>query len=312
VFEVDTVLLKNYRESVDLTNFPKKFISDWYNHATPDELTRWYTERFKCLKYALYLSGYAVAEKAGDPSLPEEYVPILGMDFQDNPHSQLFAHFIQKRPGENKAFSDLELTTKKRMILWPRGLFKTSAVRVDIVQTILNYPNIRIVFLTGSDGLAKKQLQVIKMFFEQPTKRFKFLFPEFCLKSVRNEKIKDELDPRAWTDVPARLGTAKEFTVPCRTNRTLADPTFRIATAKMVKAGLHADLIYCDDLVNETNYRKPTALAKCYQDYLQLRLGSMMMSKHILISRTFLSYFKAMLLCWNISRMPISSVCPVI
>jgi hypothetical protein len=173
------------------------------------------------------------------------------MDFQEDPHALLFSEFVQKRPGENLVLSDLEALTKKRMILWPRGIFKTTAVRVDIVQTILNYPNVRICFLTGGDTLAKLQLKAIKQVFEKPTAYFKHLFPEFCLKSVRNMRVRDEADPRAWTDVLCKMGNQHEFTVPARTNTTFAEPTFKISTAKAVKAGSHFDEIYIDDLVNE-------------------------------------------------------------
>ena len=269
VFDVDPILLDQYRRSIDFTNFPREFVQR-FKLLDDDTQQLWYSERFKCLKYHLYLSGFALAKKAGDESLPNDYVPILGMDFQYNPHSRLFARFLQKRPGENKVLSELETITKKMMILWPRGLFKTSAVIVDIIQTILNYPNIRICFLTGGDNLAKRQLKRVKKFFEQPSKRFKWLFPEFCLKSVRNKKIEDELDPRAWTDVQPKMGTAHDFTVPCRNNDTFAEPTFAISTARAVKAGSHFDLIYIDDLVNDQNYKSATALEKCYQDYLDI------------------------------------------
>jgi len=269
VFEIDPILFENYRKSVDLSTFPKGFVR-WYEGATPAERTDWYEGRFRCLKYHLYLSGYVEATKPGDPNLPKEYVPILGMDFQDNPHSKLFSCFLPKRPGENFVLSDLDQLTKKRMILWPRGLFKTSAVRVDIIQTILNYPDVRICFLTGSDKLAKAQLRAIKQFFEKPTKRFKWLFPEFCMKSVRNKKIQDETDPRAWSDELCKLGNAHEFTVPCRVNTFFAEHTFAISTSRSVKAGSHFDLIYIDDLVNEQNYRKVDALENCYQNYIDI------------------------------------------
>ena len=166
--------------------------------------------------------------------------------------------------------SDLEHLTKKMMILWPRGLFKTSAVIVEIVQTILNYPNVRICFLTGSDSLAKRQLRRIKRVFEQPTVRFRALFPEFCMKSIRNKKIADETDHRAWSDEPCKLGNAHEFTIPCRKNYTLAEPTFCLSTARSVKSGAHFDVIFIDDLVNDQNYRSVKALEKCYQDYLDI------------------------------------------
>lgn len=132
------------------------------------------------------------------------------------------------------------------MVLWPRGTFKTSAIIVEIVQFILNFPNIRTCFLTGGDGLAKRQVARVKRVFEKPTKKFKNLFPEFC-----GEK----------------LGNAHQFTVPCRTNDTFAEPTMAISTAKTVKAGSHYDIIFVDDLVNETNYRSPKLLQKCIEDY---------------------------------------------
>src|ERR1700676_1543806 len=269
MFNVDPVLLDRYRKSVDFTNFPRGFIK-WYEHANPEEKTQWFTERFLCLKYPLFLSGFVEAKKSGDPDLPKEYVPILGMDFQHDPHTLLFKQFLQMRPGEDFVLSDLDTVTKKRMILWPRGLFKTSSIIVEIVQTVLNYPNVRICFMTGGDQLAKRQLARVKRVFEKPTQRFKTLFPEFCLRSIRNKKIKDETDPRAWSDELCKMGTAHEFTVPARTNETAAEPTFAISTAKSVKAGSHFDLIIIDDLVNDQNYRSVKALEKCFQDYLDI------------------------------------------
>ena len=273
-FPVDPIIFKRYRESVDLTNFPREFVHGFIQLAE-EEKTKWYEGRFRCLKYHRYLAGYAEAEKAGDPNLPKEYTPVLGMDFQANPHDQLFGQFIRKRPGEGLVLSDLEPVTKKRMILLPRLHFKTAAVRVDIIQTILNYPNARLLFLTGGDKLAKVQLNTIKKFFERPTVRFRYWFPEFCLRDVRNHRVTEFLEdgspnPRAWVTQPAKLGTSFAFTVPCRTSEIFAEATFTISTAKSVKAGSHYDIIYIDDLVNETNYRKVDALQKCYDNYIDV------------------------------------------
>lgn len=272
LLKIDPQFLK-YRESVDLSNFPKGFLKT-YDAMSKDDRTRWFLGRYKCLKDHLYLSGFAKEERIGEPDT-YDYVPILGMDFQEDPHSQLFAQYLQKQPGAGVVLSDLESQFKKTMILWPRGLFKTSSIIVEIVQLILNYPNIRICFLTGGDQLAKRQCARVKRVFEKPTKRFRTLFPEFCIVSVRNKKIaefdKDGMpDERAWSDQPAKLGTLHEFTVPCRTNETFAEPTFAISTARSVKAGSHFDVIIIDDLVNEQNYRSPKALEKCYNDYIDI------------------------------------------
>jgi len=262
-------IFQHYRASINLTNFPRDFVKR-FNKFNDDTKDRWYVERFRCLKYPIYLSGYAEAKKAGDENLPISYTPILGMDFQPDPHALLFNRFVQKRPGEDIVFLELEQLAKKKMILWPRGLFKTSAVIVDIVQTILNYPNIRICFLTGGDQLAKRQLARVKRVFEQPTERFLWLFPEFCLKDVRNRKVKSDDSENAWSSELCKMGTAHEFTVPCRTNLTFAEPTFAISTARSVKAGSHYDIIYIDDLVNETNFRSIALLEKIYEEYLAI------------------------------------------
>jgi hypothetical protein len=175
-------------------------------------------------------------------------------DFQPNPHGMrdengrligLFSNFLQKDP--DIPLSDLDTQIKKRMVMWPRGLFKTSGVIIDIIQFILCYPDIRIGFLSGSIGVAKDQLARVKSAFEEPTTRFEHTYPEFCGK---------------------RLGNQSRFTIPNRTTKMVAQPTMMVTTAKSVKAGLHFDLLYVDDLVNDQNYQSPTALETCWNDYL--------------------------------------------
>src|ERR1700674_3288261 len=101
-FPIDPILFANYRKSVDLTNFPRSFVRGFVL-LHEDEQRKWYEGRFRCLKYHRYLAGYAEAKKPGDPQLPEEYVAILGLDFQADPHDELFRQFVQKRPGEGLA-----------------------------------------------------------------------------------------------------------------------------------------------------------------------------------------------------------------
>lgn len=215
-------------DDVDITTLPYNFQTD-YNAWPPAAQTNWRRDRFRAKHDHIFLG-----------------TDVLGMDFQENPHRLLFEQFIPKQPGTDLAYSDLDQNTKKRMILWSRGTFKTSSIIVEIVQTILNYPNIRMCFLTGGDQLAKRQLARTKRVFERPTKRFDALFPEFCGK-------KCTLDEKAnkWIEKDIKLGNAHEFTIPCRTNTTFAEPTFAISTARSVKAGSHFDVIFIDDLVNE-------------------------------------------------------------
>ena len=212
----------------------------------PDEFDKWKADRLACLTDPIELGN------------------VLGMDFQEDPHRLLFEQFIKFQPLSGLSLGRLSEIIKKFMILWPRGVFKTSAVRVWVVQMILNYPDIRLCFLTGGDELAKRQLKTIKDMFEKPTPEFLRRFPEFCTRSVFNKK------EQKWYDIPAVMGNAHEFTVPCRQKKTFPEPTFAISTAKSVKAGSHFDVILVDDLVNEQNYKSVKALAKCYQDYLDI------------------------------------------
>jgi phage terminase large subunit-like protein len=194
---------------------------------------------------------------------------ILGFDFQEHPHRMLFNQMIKLLPvnadGTAPDIALIDRQFKKRLVLWPRGVFKTSAVIVLIIQIILNYPDTRIIFLTGGDQLAKNQLARIKKMFEHPTQRFLELFPEFCLTSKFNKKTK------VWVDVHEPLGTQKQFTVPCRsTGFTSAEPTMAIYSTKSAKSGLHAEFIFIDDLVNDQNYKNAKMLETVYQHYLDI------------------------------------------
>ena len=68
---------------------------------------------------------------------------------QVNPHAGLFRELLH-RWSRGVPLYDLDREFKKRMILWPRGTFKTSAVIVAIVMLVLNYPDISILFWSGS------------------------------------------------------------------------------------------------------------------------------------------------------------------
>ena len=202
----------------------------------------WEVERLKCRTNPLFLSD------------------VLGLDLQENPHRALFAQLLRLR-GSQFPLANLDAVHKK-MVLWPRGTAKTSSIRVLITQVILNYPNIRICFLTGGDQLAKRQLAALKQVFERPTDRFKYLFPEFCTKSIQDKRT------GKWRDVAPSMGSAHQFSVPARSSTVFAEPTAAISTARSVKSGQHFDFLFVDDLVNDQNYSNAGALQKCYDQYL--------------------------------------------
>lgn len=206
------------------------------------ERKKWDADRFRCQTDPIYLSD------------------VLGMDLQPDPHEVLFKHLITCQ-GPKFPMSELDRFHKK-MVLWSRGTCKTTSLRVCMVSVILNYPDARLCFLTGGDQLAKRQLLALKLVFEKPTDRFKYLFPEFCFTSILNKKTKE------WTDVQEPLGTTQQFTVPARSSTVYAEPTFVISSARSIKSGSHYNFLFIDDLVNDQNYQNAAALEKCYQQYL--------------------------------------------
>lgn len=58
--DVSEKAFQYYRESFDFTNMPKAWLRT-YENMTEFERSRWFLERFKCLKSHLYLAG-SVAE----------------------------------------------------------------------------------------------------------------------------------------------------------------------------------------------------------------------------------------------------------
>jgi predicted phage terminase large subunit-like protein len=170
---------------------------------------------------------------------------VMGYDFVPEVHQELWAQYPQYDDKKPWAFqSDI----KKRLILWSRGHFKTSSVVVEIVQIILNFPDIRILIMQGSKTVTQNLLHEIKSHFtgQNPNSRINNLFPEFCA---------DE------------LGNANEFTVPARRQQGLAQATVTVASPRSVKTGQHYDIGFFDDLVNDQNYRSPRLLKRVREDF---------------------------------------------
>jgi hypothetical protein len=171
---------------------------------------------------------------------------VLGYDFVPAVHEPLWNQFF-KYDSEKPWASQSDIA--KILILWPRGHFKTTAVIVDIIQAILNFPDIRILIMRGSIKITQAWLGEIKAHFtgRNPNSRLASLFPEFC--------------------APLELDNATAFTIAARRNKGLAQATVTVASPKSVKTGTHYDIGFFDDMVNDQNYRSPTLLKKIQQDF---------------------------------------------
>jgi hypothetical protein len=176
----------------------------------------------------------------------QKLAEVLGYDFVPAVHSPLWSQFFQY--DDHKAWAK-QSDIAKVLILWPRGHYKTTAVVVDIIQAILNFPDIRILIMRGSIAITKAWLNEIRAHFTgtNPNSHLADFFPEFCTEGD--------------------LGNSMSFTVPARRNMGLAQATVTVASPNSIKTGTHYDIGFFDDLVNDQNYRSKIKLARVQQDF---------------------------------------------
>jgi predicted phage terminase large subunit-like protein len=169
---------------------------------------------------------------------------ILDFNFQEDVHTALFDMMVPKDvwvPIE--AFKGV----KRRLILWPRLHYKTSAEVVEIIQLILCDPNITILLVSGVVDLTKEIFEMVRNAFENNEKMAQ-TFPEYCGKKLtKNSKLY----------------------VKCRTVKgTKRGGTLNISTQKSTKSGIHADVVFLDDLQHDQNYQNPKLLEKVHKAYV--------------------------------------------
>lgn len=173
----------------------------------------------------------------------------LGYDFQPDTHAELFACFLKYDPSKPWFYGQDDIAN--RLILWPRGHYKSTAVVVEVIQAILNFPDIRVLLMQGSIKVTQTLLhQILSHFIGQAEgSRLVELFPEFCAnrKGMQAAKL--------------------SFTTPARTRRQLAQATVTVASPRSVKSGQHYEIGFFDDLVNDSNYRNLTQLEKVREDF---------------------------------------------
>lgn len=180
----------------------------------------------------------------------------MGWDFVPDVHQELFDQFI---PYDPKKPWQHQVEIKNRITLWPRGHYKSTAIQVEIVQAILNFPDITILIMRGGLGVTRTLLKEIKAYFTgaNPKSRLRELFPEFC-----GQKNKDGV-----FEFLDKLGNVDEFTVPCRVNKGIPQATVTVASPGAITTSQHYDIMFFDDLIHAKNYRSKTQLAKVEDDF---------------------------------------------
>lgn len=128
------------------------------------------------------------------------------------------------------------------MMLAPRGGLKSSIITGDCVSHLIANPDHAILFMSGTDGQVNKWSRKVRSVFET------------------NEKVIEALALEGQDSLVGNPWTVGEWTLACRTDQTVADPTFATSTLKRQRTGGHYHRVYIDDLIDWRNCRSPEQL----------------------------------------------------
>jgi phage terminase large subunit-like protein len=160
--------------------------------------------------------------------------------------------FLHKDPDVQpfKKFAEADTSTHDRALFLPRNGYKSTGNMVDVVQTIICWPDISILIVTGKEDLGRDFIGEIRRHFErqddgQPRpiddqfSAFQLAFPEFC---IDGEGLKDS------------------FTVPCRKAINVKEETIQFAGVETSMSGPHFDIIIFDDAITNENSKTSSRL----------------------------------------------------
>jgi hypothetical protein len=129
------------------------------------------------------------------------------------------------------------------LLLFPRAFRKSTGAILDLVQWILNFPDIILLICTSTKSLGKKRVKELREYFtikdyRNPTD-FQAYFPDYCIPPDKGKKS----------------GDVREFLCPMA-HLGLPNPTASFTSMESGTAGVRADVILFDDAVDELNYKK--------------------------------------------------------
>lgn len=165
---------------------------------------------------------------------------------QIDTHEEICKFFVTKDPAftDFKVFAESVKETHDRLLLVPRGGFKSSIHICDLVQWTVCFPDITALILTGVFSLAVDFVGEYARHFvleedgnpktlkDGKPSLFQILFPEHCIKPTEFKR--------------------DEFTTPAR-RANLKEPTVRAAGIEQNLSGWHFDLLDLDDVVTNEN-----------------------------------------------------------
>ncbi len=149
--------------------------------------------------------------KKGQTDLYWLCTELLGLALVEKTHRPITDDFfVRKNPYiEANTWKEAvakQSTIKDRLLLYPRGSFKSTIDRVDAIQWILCFPNIRIIYMTAEDTLATEFVALSREPFEIHEKReltrFHMLYFSHCIPAKKREDA-SEFTSRAKEENPS-------------------------------------------------------------------------------------------------------------
>jgi predicted phage terminase large subunit-like protein len=152
-------------------------------------------------------------------------------DLVESLHRPWCEFFVHKNPRKSWLSQDI---VKNRLLLAPRGHFKTTINLCDIIQWLLAFPDASIVLFSGTEELTGRMVDEVKQHFLM-NGEFRELYPSW-------------VPDKSLTE----FGAKGSFTLPNRT-AIRREPSLSITTLKKTRAGAHYDIEKFDDVVTEQN-----------------------------------------------------------
>lgn len=176
-----------------------------------------------------------------------------------NTHEEICNEFfVRKNPTYPtfKSFADEYIEQKQRLLLVPRGGFKSTINMADTVQWIISFPEITVLVLSGVLKLAEKFIGEIKSHFtlEDGSAEYNGLF--FPKKNFRPKEMDGHFSSFqmlfAEHCVPVEDGKASEFQTPAVPAKG-KEPSVFAASIEQNLAGFHVAVLKLDDVVTNEN-----------------------------------------------------------
>lgn len=195
-------------------------------------------DNFVCFTHRENPKAWSDGPDAVCPECGEPLQWYSGIEGEMSVHRQMCDFFVHKNPHQHIFTQD---TTKNRLMMIPRGSFKSSINQADCVQWIISFPDVRIGLLTAAADLGVEFISNVKSFFQfqeddagvKTLSRFQKLFPEHAVSIKKKEK-------------------ETQFITEGRT-RKITQPTLQAISIGATKSGKHYDVGKYDDCVSDKN-----------------------------------------------------------